>query len=248
MTLNEHNTLKAFEEVIKKESRFIKSFFHRILYGASPSFLLASCILALISIIVAWRITKVFTQTQESFRNTFTNSGESNVLVAPLASTKKPGSILTFINNPRTLTNSNTFQDLGNCKDGLCVELTNRCYIVDKCNCIGVCVSSAAACSAMGGDIVDLATGFTYAQKCQTELNNIATNLGLYNASPPAWKSFFDERTINIQTNSGIVTAKLKGCSRLNDECTTVSAYDKSLSLLSDGYEWYFANLPIGFV
>ena len=73
MTLSEHDTLKAFEEVIKKESGYFKSLFHRLLYGFAPLFLLAGCLLSLFTLIVAYRISIGYTSDGGSLRSTIVN-------------------------------------------------------------------------------------------------------------------------------------------------------------------------------
>jgi hypothetical protein len=171
-----------------------------------------------------------------------------DVLNVPAPSTKKPGSVVTFLNNPRTLSNENTFQDLGNCRDGLCLGAVNRCNLDLDCNCGGFCEKTAADCRARVPAHLSEAIKDLYFNQCQANLDAAQQDLDTFNAIPPQWSSTFTQKTITIDSGSGIVNANIAGCSLINDNCLTVSTSDKSLALITDGQEWYFANFPRGFV
>jgi hypothetical protein len=234
----EESVFLAFKEIIKKQRGFLKAIGRQLIYSSSSLFLLVSSILAVAAIVSAWLKFKGFDNTSGSFRSTLL---DQSTVTTPPPTSKIKGSVARYILNPITLTGSNAFQRLQNCLDGICVNNDHRCK-KGSCLCNGICISNetnnaVSQCNERFGTIPSL--------NCQTEL--ILQNTS---PTPPPFANQFNF-TANVIINNAPqanLNRRLWGCS--NDggfnNCFTISSFDRSINLLSDGNEWYFINFPRG--
>ena len=233
----EDSVFIAFKEIIKKQRGYFKTIVKQLIYSSSSFFLLLSCILTIFSITSAWLKYKGFNYTTGSLRKTIVSASTGSETTPPPNSRTK-GSVARYILDPETFKNTNTFQRLNNCSDGICADNNTRCP-VGSCRCNGICISNA---NGNAVSICNNTAGLLESLSCQLQLNDTSP-------VPPPFSSTFNYTfDININNNTTPYVVKLWGCSRNGsvNNCNTISSYDRSLNLITDQNQWYFLNFPRG--